>query len=396
MWKKSLISLIGITSTLIALSSCGVILPGGTDNNTPADKQNNNNTVAAATSVYVAGYYYDDKSTGHATVWKDGVRGDLTLPKDGLSATANSIYVSDDGSIYVAGSYSTRIDNGWAIVWKNGAGTELDVPDEAIEAEGLSVYVDSKHVYVSGHYGLSVDGSEEVAAVWEDGVRTDLSTPDGAYYATARSIYVSNGTVYVAGSYYDDRAGNYHGLVWQKAKGESFGDPMDVESDNSAIVDSIYVDNGTVYVGGYYAYKEVIGKMMRWYIYPAVWEEEGSSFSRLELTGTIAGNGGINVQSVCVNNSHVYAAGYYNSDSGEVATVWDDGAKTDITDLPDGVTSSEADSIYISGGHSYVAGYYLDDASAVHATIWKDGVRTDLTDLPDNVTGSTATSVYVK
>ena len=97
-----------------------------------------------------------------------------------------------------------------------------------------------------------------------------------------------------------------------------------------------------------------------------------------------------------VPEAKVYAAGYYNNGSKDVACYWIDGEKTDLTD---GTQNAKANSIFVDGTDIYVAGYYNNGTEDI-AAYWKNGVKVkDLTAAPYIGSGGSITvsggNIYV-
>lgn len=82
------------------------------------------------------------------------------------------------------------------------------------------------------------------------------------------------------------------------------------------------------------------------------------------------------VNSIFIDGSDVYAAGYYegivNGYYGRIGCFWKNGLKYNLTS-----GRSEANSIYVSNGNFYITGSYMNNNNDV-ASYWKNGIKYDL------------------
>jgi len=62
-----------------------------------------------------------------ATVWENGTGQQLSSAKNYAIASANSIFVNDNGDVLVAGSEGEGGKEGVAVLWKNGEARRLGV-----------------------------------------------------------------------------------------------------------------------------------------------------------------------------------------------------------------------------------------------------------------------------
>jgi len=155
---------------------------------------------------------------------------------------------------------------------------------------------------------------------------------------------------------------------------------------------AIAISGSDIYVAGYSAPTSEMSVATYW--------ENGSAVT-LSGTAPSLANG------ITVSQGNVYISGDVNSDSSYLATVWMNGAATQLMDgFLDGSNLpnlTDANSLYVSGADVYVAGlvdkciliatntYYCGDV----AVYWKNGNPTELVQLTNGGTESLATSIFV-
>ncbi|MDR1356262.1 MAG: T9SS type A sorting domain-containing protein [Tannerellaceae bacterium] len=160
--------------------------------------------------------------------------------------------------------------------------------------------------------------------------------------------------VYVAGTIEAKSA-----VVWKNGVPATLTMPQQADL---IYISSLFVNKGDVYVLGYY-YKT--GSNSRRYIY---WKNNA-------LTEVQAGE---YPRDMYVSGNDFYLAG--SRDAGkkyDVATVWKNGAPTDLTD---GNADAYASSIHISGNDVYILGGVRFEQPRRIIRMWKNGAPTDITD----------------
>jgi hypothetical protein len=139
------------------------------------------------------------------------------------------------------------------------------------------------------------------------------------------------------------------------------------------------VKSGAVYVSG--------GTMQSTTTIATVWGNGASS----ELTNNTPSSIYSVGQGMAISGSDIYTAGYYETANGdEVAMVWENGAGMA---LGPGGSVTAANAIAVQGSDIYVAGIALSN-SLYHATYWLNGQATTLPD--QGGYGSSATAITVQ
>jgi hypothetical protein len=123
----------------------------------------------------------------------------------------------------------------------------------------------------------------------------------------------------------------------------------------------------------------------------------GTDQADVAATATIDQKGGITITESSQGQGqtpNIYAAGSYSNGSATVACSWVNGVRTDLPGDGNASHSSNAYSIFVSGGTIYVAGSYFNGTTTI-ACYWVNGTKIDL---PGDGTGqnpATAYSIYV-
>ncbi len=176
--------------------------------------------------IYTAGTW---RNLSYACYWTYKKRTNLSGTK------AESIYVYDEVP-YLAGSY-TKNGTIYACYWRGTSRTTL--PSNGYSAYATSIYVYKGIVYTAGWYYNSKT-SQNVACYWRGTQRTDLSG------SIASSIYIYNGIAYTAGWYYSDKTSQDTACYWRGTSRTN----LSVPSGKSSEAKSISVVRGTVYTAG--------------------------------------------------------------------------------------------------------------------------------------------------
>jgi len=202
---------------------------------------------------------------------------------------------------------------------------------------------------------------------------TTVIFPENAAGATALSLMGND--IYTCGYY------TYNGIqtvaLWKNS--ELFPILSNSEITTESVGKTIAISNGDIYVGG--CIKNNQSKQVACY-----WKNH----QRIDLSD---GTTEAIVNSIFVDGSDVYAAGYYvgvaNNYVVGIACYWKNGVKHDLV-----AVGSNANSIVVSNGDIYVAGFYYNDTMGGVACYWKNGIKYDLA-LGNGATASNAFSIKV-
>lgn len=302
-----------------------------------------------------------------------------------ITATQQANPIVDDYDVYLAGYYDPLDGNEMPCRWKNGVMEQLPLPAGTFSGRFTSITAANGSVYICG----TLDGL--AAYYWKDNEYVSLP----GYYST-RSICVDNGSVYVLGAdcYWKDAtnipleasgfegdaitlcdgdvyiggrftAGSHSAAYWTGGKAE----PLEVFSDEwPSSTGSAAASDGKVYFGGN-CYDD---KGMS---YPCYWID--GTITTLELPQESRGG---HVWSICVENSTVYATGYYIMEDVHFPCYWVDG-KLKKLDLPVYWVDCISTGIAVADGAVYVGGWYdFEDEERndyYRVCYWKDGKRFD-------------------
>jgi hypothetical protein len=322
---------------------------------------------------------------------------------------------SSDREVFVAGSEMTAKHTSVAVYWKNGARTRLS--QGSSQAAANSVYAVETDVYVAG-YEEAAHGTS-IALYWLNGQPKYLSK--GNQNDTANSVFVSDGEVYVAGV-----EGNV-ATVWINGAPQGLGRfPSEATS--------VCVSGGDVYVAGWEASGAEKRYAMLWALRQRQADDEADEAAAAKPgadrwegeTQRLSGGGKSDAAlSVHVAGSTVYVAGYEEVNNITTATLWKNGAPTQVGQNG---ANSYAKCGHAAGGKVHVVldenGYakistngkrqlITDKSSRVHAvrafrgdvyTAGVQGGRARLwlnnslrrLDMPKTAKGSEARSVFVR
>ncbi len=270
-------------------------------------------------TVYTVGYTREGSDI-HAALWTNLTRTDLN-PSGGSGSYASAVCVSG-GTVYSAGSWD---NDAKPCYWAGTTRTDLPVPEAGASTfiRGITVY--EGVVYTGGYYE---GGMGNTPCYWKGSERVEL--PIGSYtYGYVRSIAVVAGSVYVGGYY--SNGTDLIPCYWKD--GVKTDLPMPVSGGASGYVSDITVAGDVVYCAGYYG-------MNAWtYSVPCFWRNG----VRVELPASTTGTAAVN--SICVFENKVYAAGNYYNGTLETPCFWVDGVRTDLAG--DGSHSARAFGIWV-------------------------------------------------
>lgn len=293
--------------------------------------------IANQYDVYLAGNIRQMGSPEKPYRWKNGVMEELPAPA-GMSGGQCSSITAANGSVYICG----RLDDA-AYYWKD---------DEYIRLPGYyatySIAVENESVYVLGY-----------ESYWKDAT----SIPLEARGFAGNAITACDGVVYIAGEF---TAGSHSAAYWTGGKAVA----LEVFSDEGpSSADCATASGGSVYFGGS-SYDDDAGTA-----HPCYWKDE----VRTTLTLPQESHSG-HVWSICVENSKVYAAGYYIVDGAYMPCYWVDG-KLEKLEVPENWTYVTPSGIAVADGAVYVGGHYnYEDENGNDyycVCYWKDGKRFD-------------------
>ncbi len=310
--------------------------------------------------VYVAGEEINAQGVYIPKIWKNGKV--FQILSDGSEEEfLADIQISPKKEVYAVGwqrKFNGQNYDENAMIWKDGIGTKLNMGGTILtRIVARDVHVDSNDIYVAGYirgndFLLGVDTS--FAVLWKNGVPIPLT--DGKKSASANSLFVQNGDVYVGGS--EENSQGYDiAKFWKN------GVPT-ILSTSSAGAGSIYVESDDIYV---LLFEDNI---------PKLWKNG----VKTNLTGT--------PEDIMVVGTDVYIAG----NEGYIAKVWKNGVPTSLSD---GLFPAYGHSVYVSGSDVYVAGSEQGSNGNSTAKLWKNGVEVPL-ELEGVNEGSYAVSVMVK
>jgi len=265
-----------------------------------------NSIAVSGNDVYVAGIEGNGLQDV-AKYWKNGVAFELT---DGTNrGFANSVFVSGS-DVYVAGAEQAPTVT--AMYWKNG--NRVTLPDLGEGSLANSIFVSGADVYVAGWVfkTTQLDPTHvlktDVAAYWKNGALTTLG--DGLTLSVAYSVFVTGGNVYVGGFACQDNGPDCALASYWKN-----GTPVQVSTDRSTAVSSIFVSGADVYftVNAQNSFGEA-------------WKNQVP----LQLTGA---SGSSAANQIAVSGGDVYVGGaLVNNSAQAVATYWKNGAPVSVTD----------------------------------------------------------------
>ena len=133
----------------------------------------------------------------------------------------------------------------------------------------------------------------------------------------------------------------------------------------------IFVSNGVVYLAG--------ARSSGGGLAPSYWKNG----VRTDLDMGVYTSG--STEYIKVANGKVYTAG----NVGSRCCYWINNERTDITDLPDGASSTYVTGLFVVGNDVYLCGHY-EKSRVIQACFWKNGVRTDMPETP-----SWSSSIFV-
>jgi hypothetical protein len=285
---------------------------------------------------------------------------------------------SSDREVFVAGSEVTSKNTSVAVYWKNGAKTRLS--QGGSQAAANSVYAVGADVYVAG-YEESAPGTS-TALYWLNGQPNHLSK--GNQHDTANSVFVSDGEVYVAG------VESNMATIWVNGAQRALGRfPSEATS--------VCVSDGDVYVSGWEAASAEKRYAMLWTLRrrptdaeateaaePAESSRGRSAKARAKAdlwdgeAQRLSGGGKSDAAlSVHVAGSTVYVAGYEEVNNITAATLWKNGAPTQVGQNG---ANSYAKCVHAVGGKVHVV---LDENG--YAKISTNGKKQLITDKSSHV-----------
>ena len=358
-WSSSdeAIATVDDQGNVTAISSGEAIITATVDNKTATC------TVTVNPNVYVAGREHNG-TKDVATVWKNGVAQPLTNGSN--DASAQSVYVDEDGNVYATGGEDNDGGATGIKVWKNGEELYSFTIPNTQESFGTSIVVNGTDVYTAS------TGSNLISIkLWKNDQVYPLQGSDNLR-AELKSVFVYEEDVYALGNLINN-LGVKVGVLWKN--GNVAGNVLGYYTSNfsySIEASSVYVSDGAVYVTTSESEE----------IEPGVNEKQAKVYKDGVLLYTLAENtSGAVAASVYVSGGDVYVVG----EAGGVAMLWKNGEGTELTD------GTSAKSVFVNGADVYVAGYGKNGNNVTIAKLWKNGELLNLSD-----SSSRAFSVFVK
>jgi hypothetical protein len=280
-------------------------------------------------TVYVAGF--TGNGYGRACYWKDGVRVDLET----VNSQATGIFV-DGEDVYVSGyHFETGVQKGCYM--KNGARFDLNGNKSAAN----DIVVFNGDVYVVGSY---LDASNKgQACYWKNGSMLDLN-----FGGIVSTITVSGGDVYMAGANWANSVRCY----WKNGARTEWASSSDINNN----VRDIFVSGNNVYLAGQHGWPVRACYTLNGaenFLPNGFFEPQDNAFG------------------IAVDNGDVYVVGYYKrTGSTFCASYWLNGELHTLS-----YATSEAKDIAISRGSVYIAGADSDTGafgSPGNPCYWKD------------------------
>lgn len=276
--------------------------------------------------VYIAGYE-NEGNKSVAKVWKNGVA--TSLSNGTNNAYTSTVFVAGT-DVYVGGSEYVN-NKSIAKIWKNGIATSLN--DASVDGNVSSIYVSGTDVYACG--GINNFGSGR-GMIWKNG--TVVANLSQIYYF--KSIAVSGNDIYAVGDANDQVASGttyYTAKLYKNGVVTSLPNLYGGAGGVSTFANSVFVSGPDIYVaGGELVYiNSYAGE------YTRVWK---NGVILTEYTGNKEAN------SVYADNGQVYVAGRKITPSiGTAATVWKNGVASSLVSTPNifGQFNSEATSVFV-------------------------------------------------
>ncbi len=329
-------------------------------------------TVVKASVIYAAGY---DSRLSTAFRWTLGDYSATNISDDPNQATTAYDITLKGEDVYICGMATSPDAFKIPTIWKNGQPQSLMDVSAHVDGEANSVCASGNDLYVAGYYRVDRSAPtgfrKDAAVVWKNGVQKDLT--DGSRYAGANSVTVDGGTVYVGGFVYGDKGYPVATLWTTKDGGDTYTSKAYSDGDSYSQIEDVCVSDGNIYMVGY--------RMLDKETQAVFWKND-------ELT--VLDESRSYAYSVTVAEGHVYAVGYttkiYENGECVVATLWVDGVPQVLTDIK---KSSQAWDVVVKNGTVYVSGYI-----GGQPVIWRNGAAGALR--YENSDAACVTAIYVK
>ena len=287
-------------------------------------------------TVYIVG-----NVEGNYFLWTDNV-------PESIDIDGQSVYVDGD-DVYIAG---TKWENNYRkpCYTKNGSITYL-----ADNGYAKSIFIDNNNVFVGG---VSNNG----VTIWNNGIATQFTNNASDVY----DIFVKDNIVYAIGNEQKSIGEVFQAKAWKNGVPINLGN-NNAQSDGT----SVFVYNDDVY--------------FTWINY-----DTGNSY--LVKNGTqVFSEFGARFNSVFVENGDVYIAGkYWNGDHFEAA-YWKNNSRIDLT--TDGNKNAGAEDIFVKNGDVYVIGRQYVSNNDYDLILWKNDIPTVVS---PNAHVGVLSSIFVK
>ncbi len=335
--------------------------------------------------IYAGGYYHNG-GPDVACYWDEGTCVPLSLPDDIRDSYCTSIVVSG-GVIYAGGYYHNGTKN-VACVWVNNSRTDLTAPGTS-HAYCTSIAVYNGMVYAGGYY---ISGTKNIACYWRGNNRTDLSVPQDAGNSRCTSIVVDNGKVYAGGYHVITRVitpePDYSATSWN----EPCYWTNNVRTDLNYTVNPL-VSTSCTYIALYKGNVYAAGNLSR-----LIWVWQDGKLTGIPALGLISLTFYYST-SIIVNNGNVYVGGYYMKDGLRHPCYWKDKSRVILSctsEDPAEIMIGYNNSIAVYGGKVYSGGYYQFASGSPKSTAcyWVNTSMVVLA-LPEGITDGVCNSICV-
>ena len=224
-------------------------------------------------------------------------------------------------------------------------------------------------IYTTGMVCVST-GADSV--MWRNKTMTVLPSPSPVNGPRGTAIEISNSDIYIAGICFKGSASAIP-CYWKN------GNRTEMPG-TDAYTTSIAINSGDILISG--GNNGVLPSACYW--------KNGSQYA---LNANLNGTYSSQARSIFATNGKIYIAGLIQpkSNKGNIACYWVDGQRVDLTS---NASSSNANSIYVSGDKVYLAGEYYNGSQS-NTCYWVDGVRFDLKDDNGGAFGSMVTTSIV-
>jgi len=217
---------------------------------------------------------------------------------------------------------------------------ELGIP--AILLKTSLIYVIASYYDYNSNDCLYIDDGSNIQEI--------IITDSEANSIVLIDIFVENGIVYISGYYDDSNTQESVACYWIYDNQGNLTKNI-LGSDKDANADSIYIENGTIYVSG------ELSNPGTQEANAYLWIVDGDNIKQVVLESNTESY----ANSIFVENGIVYVAGSYETGADQVSCYWVyDSSNVQKVTLCDTSTESSAEAISAGNGSVYVVGGYYD------------------------------------